>query len=143
MRKHWRIGFAVAIVSGLALMSIAPASASSLDVGEPVDDALVLVDEVLKCKVWADEPGGDPVVGSGGGQCNVGNLPVVVTICLDYMGITVASSCNVKQGTGGASGSSKPTPCLPGLWMTQTTMSHIMGPETRTHSDPVLLTCLP
>lgn len=137
-----RLGLVLAACSIVAAL-VPPAVASESAVEGPVEDVLLLVDEALKCKVWADEPGGDPVSGSGGGRCNVGNIPVVVTVCLDYMGVTVPNSCTVKTGTGGASAVSKPVPCLPGLWLTQTTMSHIVGPETRVHSDPVLLTCLP
>lgn len=110
----------------------------------PVDDVLALVDEAMRCRIWADEPGGNPVVGSGGGSCNVGNLPVTAVVCLDYNGVTVATSCRTYRGTGSTGGSTNPTRCLPGLWQTQVTFSHMFMPgvESRTHSDPVLLTCL-
>ena len=68
---------------------------------------------------------------------------VTVVVCLDFMGVTVAHSCRTYRGTGSAGGPSNGVDCLPGLWATQTTMTHIMGPSSRTHSDLVLLTCLP
>lgn len=131
----------VGLIAGL--MALALPTANATETEGPVEDALLLVDEALRCRVWADEPGGDPVVGSGGGSCNVGRLPVTVVVCLDYMGVTVAHSCRTYRGTGSAGGPSNPVDCLPGLWATQVTMTHIMGPSSRTHSDQVLLTCLP
>ena len=134
----------VVVAACLLVAGVVPTAQASTAVdADPLGDALVLVDEALRCHVWADEPGGDPVVGSGAGHCNVGNLPIVVTVCLDYNLVTVPNSCRVYRGTGSAGGPSAPVKCLPGLWQTQVTMSHIMGPTSRTHSDPVLLTCLP
>lgn len=132
------------LVAGLiaCMMGFALPAVHAAQTDGPVDEVLLLVDEALRCRVWADEPGGNPVVGSGGGGCNVGGLPVTVVVCLDYNGVTVASTCRTYRGTGSAGGSSGPAPCLPGLWQTQVTMTHIMGPSSRTHSDPVLLTCL-
>lgn len=132
------------LVAGLVtgLMSFVVPAAPAAEAEEPLEDVLLLVDEALRCGVWADEPGGNPVVGSGGGGCNVGRLPVTVVVCLDYNGVTVASTCRTYRGTGYAGGPSGPAPCLPGLWQTQVTMTHIMGPSSKTHSDPVLLTCL-
>jgi hypothetical protein len=103
----------------------------------------VVADEALRCHVWADEPGGDPVVGYGGGGCNLGGLPTTVVVCLDYNGVTVPSSCRTYRGYPSAGGSTAPVKCLPGLWQTQVTMTHVMGPSSRIHSDPVLLSCLP
>jgi hypothetical protein len=127
------------------LAALVPAARATDVAAGPVEDALALVDEALRCRIWADEPGGNPVVGSGGGSCNVGRLPVTAVVCLDYNGVTVGTSCRTYSGTGSASGSTNPTLCLPGLWQTQVTFTHMFMPgvESRTHSDPVLLTCLP
>ncbi len=138
MPKRFRV---IGLIAGL--MALALPAASATETEGPVEDALLLIDEALRCRVWADEPGGDPVVGSGGGSCNVGGLPVRVVVCLDFMGVTVASSCRAYSGNGSAGGSSGPVNCLPGLWATQVTMTHVIGPSSRTHSDHVLLTCLP
>ncbi|HEX2196293.1 MAG TPA: hypothetical protein VHJ76_05140 [Actinomycetota bacterium] len=127
----------VGLIAGLMGFALPAAQAG------PLEDALALANEALQCRVWADEPGGNPVRGSGGGRCNVGGLPVTVVVCLDYNGVTIASSCKTYRGTGSAGGSSGPAMCLPGLWQTMVTMTHIMGPSSSTHSDPVLLTCLP
>ncbi len=134
----------VVMATCLLVATVVPAAQASTNLAaDPVDDVVALVDEALRCRVWADEPGGDPVVGSGGGNCNVGGLPIVVTVCLDYNLVTLPNSCRVYRGTGSAGGPSAPVKCLPGLWQTQVTMTHIAGPSSRTHSDPVLLTCLP
>lgn len=53
---------------GILALSVVPSVAWAAEAeADPVDDALLLVDEALKCRVWADEPGGNPVRGSGGG----------------------------------------------------------------------------
>lgn len=142
MASKWKRVLVVVGASLLVAALVPSAQASTAAEADPVDEVLALVDEALRCRVWADEPGGNPVVGSGGGSCNIGNLPVVVTVCLDYNLVTVPNSCRIYRGTGSAGGPSAPAVCLPGLWQTQVTMTHVMGPSSRTHSDPVLLTCL-
>lgn len=133
--------FLTGLVAGLMSFALPPAQAA--EATGPLEDVLLLADEALRCRVWADEPGGDPVVGFGGGSCNVGGLPVVVVVCLDYNGVTVANSCRTYRGTDSAGGPSAPAKCLPGIWQTRVTMIHVMAPSSQTHSDPVLLTCLP
>ena len=131
---------------GLAALGatwIAVAAPGAHAAGGPIDDVLALVDEALHCGTWADEPGGDPIVGSGGGRCGFANVPVTVVVCLDYNGITLAATCTTYRGSGSAGGSSNSHMCVPGLWQTQVTMVHAAGPDSRIHSDPVLLTCLP
>ena len=108
----------------------------------PIDDAVALVNELATCSIWADEPGGSPVVGTGGAKACGPNQKVVITVCLDYNGITIASSCTPRTGTGSASASTKPTMCLPGLWQTQT-IATTPGPDMKVLSDPVLLLCPP
>jgi hypothetical protein len=126
----------IAALATAASLSAFPAAASA----NPITDALA---ELTRCEAWADEPGGDPVVGSGGAQCSFIHRNVVGTVCLVYNGITVASSCNPIINTGGGgSASTKPTKCLPGLWQTQVIIAHAHGPDTEVVSDPVLLTCL-
>ena len=103
-----------------------------------------IVFELAHCKAWADEPGGNPVIGSGGASCRAIHSEIIGTVCLVYNGATVASSCNVLRSSDGSdSKSTKPTSCLPGLWQTQVTVVHAHGPDTEVVSDPVLLTCLP
>lgn len=130
----------VAATAVALAMTAFPAVASAEVTTDPVNDALV---EVMRCKAWADEPGGDPVVGWGGAQCSLIHRNVIGTVCLVYNGITVGSSCNPIINTGGGGSSpTKPTKCLPGLWQTQVTMVHAHGPDTEVVSDPVLLTCV-
>ena len=125
----------------MALSLSAFPAAASADVGaDPVTDALA---ELTRCKAWADEPGGDPVIGSGGAQCSFIHRNVIGTVCLVYNGVTIAASCNpIINVSGGGSASTKPTKCLPGLWQTQVIIAHAHGPDTEVVSDPVLLTCI-
>lgn len=135
-------GFSLLVAAAaVALMITAfPAVARAEVVAGPIDDALI---ELMNCKAWADEPGGDPVIGSGGAKCGLIHRNVIGTVCLVYNGVTVGSSCNPIINTGGGGSSpTKPTKCLPGLWQTQVTMVHAHGPDTEVVSDPVLLTCV-
>lgn len=125
------------VVLTVSLLSAAPAGAA-----DPVDDAVALVNDLATCSIWADEPGGNPVVGSGGAKACGPNQTVAITVCLDYNGITIASSCTPRTGTGSASASTKPTLCLPGLWQTQV-VATTPGPDMKVLSDPVLLLCPP
>lgn len=122
------------------LMGALPAAASD----GPLEDAQTLVSELSHCRAWADEPGGDPVVGYGGASCRAVHSTIIGSVCLVYNGVTIASSCNVLQSsTGSDSSPTKPTKCVPGLWQTQVTVVHAHGPDTEVVSDPVLLVCFP
>lgn len=108
------------------------------------DPVATVIDELHHCVAWADEPGGNPVVGSGGATCRAVHSVIFGSVCLVYNGVTLASSCNVLHASDGSdSASTNQTKCLPGLWQTQTTVIHAQRPDTEVLSDPVLLTCLP
>lgn len=128
-------GLAAAFAVAAVVATAAPVSAS-----EPLDE---LIAELSHCRAWADEPGGNPIVGSGGASCRAIHGEIIGTVCLVYNGATVASSCNVLRSSDGSdSRPTKPTRCLPGLWQTQTTVVHAHSADTEVVSDPVLLTCL-
>ncbi|HEX2196291.1 MAG TPA: hypothetical protein VHJ76_05130, partial [Actinomycetota bacterium] len=59
-------GILVTALAATALLtSVLPVSASD----GPIEDAVALVDDVTHCRAWADEPGGDPVIGWVGANC--------------------------------------------------------------------------
>ena len=130
--------FSLIVVTALSAAAISVPTVASAD---PVGDTVDTLAELTTCSIWADEPGGDPVVGSGGGRACGPNQTVAITVCLDYNGITIASSCVPKTGTGSVSANTKPTMCLPGLWQTQT-VATTPGPDMKILSDPVLLLCV-
>ncbi len=132
----------LAVVVGLLVTAASLSLSPVAHAANPVDDALGLVNELATCAIWADEPGGNPVVGTGGAKACGPNQTVAITVCLDYNGVTIASSCTARTGTGYVSASSKPTPCLPGLWQTQV-IATTPGPDMKVLSDPVLLLCPP
>ncbi len=134
------LALVTAAAAATLLMGALPAVAND----GPVEDVQGLVSELTHCRAWADEPGGDPVIGHGGASCRAVHGNIIGTVCLVYNGVTVASSCNVLQSsTGSDSSPTKPTKCVPGLWQTQTTVLHAHGPDTEVLSDPVLLVCIP
>lgn len=90
------------------------------------------------CSVIIDRPSagtGGQVRGSASiGSCESPTASVIFEVCLMYGPLVLANTCKIYTGTGSASGSTGPSPCLPGMWFTQVAVAGQMG--DRYLSDP-------